>query len=375
MLDRGLLLKELDHIANLLFEDDTESYRKAYDIWKKMCTDPMLAQKIASWNAPWPVPTWQNKIDAVHPISAIKQYHIASVDGSQIYPDRHHGISCYLINTGSVSLHYRSNLKPVTFYSKPSVFVSSEDEQDLPISTELVNCKRQELEFIGGIEISKTLQEQIPDSEPFLLLFDGSLIFWHLEAKDTVFRELFLSRYLVALLSLQHTKTLCASYISAPKSREIMNMVKLYACNGDTTKLDTYKALEKLVDSTIMSFVLEEGQRSIVFKNHAAICDQYPNSIRPHFFYINVGIEIGRVEIPAWIAEDETKVDLIASMVLDQSQKGRGYPVAIAEAHEQAVVKGPDRDFFYHVLSKMSIERKRKLGFSQKMIKKRGMGI
>ena len=88
-----------------------------------------------------------------------------------------------------------------------------------------------------------------------------------------------------------------------------------------------------------------------------------------------MGYEIARVEIPAWIARDDAKVDKVARMILDQSIKGRGYPVAIAEAHEQAVVKGPDRDFFYHCIQKMSIEHKLRVAYSQKVLKKRGIGI
>ena len=68
----------------------------------------------------------------------------------------------------------------------------------------------------------------------------------------------------------------------------------------------------------------------------------------PHFFYMDVGAEIVRIEIPAWIARDEQKINTVAQIILNQSIKGRGYPVALAEAHEQAVVKGPDREFFYH---------------------------
>jgi hypothetical protein len=62
-------------------------------------------------------------------------------------------------------------------------------------------------------------------------------------------------------------------------------------------------------------------------------------------------------------------------VILDQSIKGRGYPVCLAEAHEQAVVKGPDRDFFYHVLQKVGIEQKQHYVVSQKSLKKRGIGI
>jgi hypothetical protein len=97
--------------------------------------------------------------------------------------------------------------------------------------------------------------------------------------------------------------------------------------------------------------------------------------LHPHFFYLHVGNEVGRVEVPAWIANDKAAVNTIAAVIIDQSRKGRGYPVVIAEAHEQAVVKGPDREFFYQLINKIAFERNQRLIMSQKSIKKRGMGI
>lgn len=79
--------------------------------------------------------------------------------------------------------------------------------------------------------------------------------------------------------------------------------------------------------------------------------------------------------MPAWIARDEQRVDMIARIVIDQSNKGRGYPVALAEAHEQAVVKGPDREFFYHLICKLGMEQRQRVRVSQKSLKKRGIGI
>ena len=105
------------------------------------------------------------------------------------------------------------------------------------------------------------------------------------------------------------------------------------------------------------------------------ICAEYPAHLQPHFFYLHVGSEIVRIEIPAWIAQSELYVNTISRIILDQCTKGNGYPVLIAEAHEQAVVKGPDRDFFYHVITKLGIERNQRLFASAKSVKKRGIGI
>lgn len=361
MLDKSLLLQELNRLSNELFIDDRPAYDLAQKTWKKICADPLFIHKIKQVDAPWPVPTWDDQLCRSIPVTIPENnYAVVSVDGSQIYPDRHHGVSCYLINIGTVALRYGA-ARSVALSAIPYVFTDGEDE--LHVSTLLVNGKRQELELRAGVE-------QVQEGD--LLLFDGSLIFWHLEAKDPILKQTFLPKYLASLYVLYQNKRLTASYISAPRSRELVNLIRLELCNFDTANTAAFQPVERLVDGMIGSFFIEKHHRSIVFKNHAAISQEYPDQIHPYFFYLNVGHEIGRVEIPAWIALDDEKTNYVASIILDQCIKGRGYPVAIAEAHEQAVVKGPDREFFYHVLTKMGIERERHAHLSQKVIKKLG---
>jgi hypothetical protein len=69
-----------------------------------------------------------------------------------------------------------------------------------------------------------------------------------------------------------------------------------------------------------------------------------------HFFHMRIGRELGRVEIPLWVARDSAAVDLIHTLVYDQCARGDGYPVALARAHEQAIVRGPDRRAFQRLL-------------------------
>ena len=76
------------------------------------------------------------------------------------------------------------------------------------------------------------------------------------------------------------------------------------------------------------------------------------------FFYVDVGHEIARVEVPGWVAEDEARLALVHALVVDQCDRGRGYPVALMEAHEQAVVGGADRRFFVQAVeSALSSQR------------------
>ena len=59
--------------------------------------------------------------------------------------------------------------------------------------------------------------------------------------------------------------------------------------------------------------------------------------------------------------------------MLAQVQKGYGYPVALAEAHNQAVVRGGDRASFFGLLEQQLIKAGlRNVGTSYKEARKRG---
>jgi hypothetical protein len=58
--------------------------------------------------------------------------------------------------------------------------------------------------------------------------------------------------------------------------------------------------------------------------------------------------------------------------VLSQVQKGQGYPVAIAEAHNHAVVRGADRTSFFSLLEREMLKAGLKnVGVSYKERRKR----
>ncbi|MDP3889531.1 MAG: DNA double-strand break repair nuclease NurA [bacterium] len=375
MLDRAKLAKELQSVANTLFVDCSGEYTIARDIWQRIADDPTLCYRVRDLETPLSVPTWEGKLSTITTIEPMETYHVLSVDGSQIYPDRHQGPSCFLINTGSVALHYGNATQKVILRSQPYVF-SAHDDHDLHLSTDLVNCRRQEFELRVGLQQALEMKQTMIDDALFVLLFDGSLIFWLLEAKERELKDHFLSIYLALLNQLHEEKILVAGYISLPKSKELVNIVRLALHNFDAAAAVTAEpTITHVLDATIAHFFLKPFERSIVFKNNAAISEQYPDHLRAHFFYVHVGTEVGRVEIPAWIARDAQLVDDVARVLVDQCAKGGGYPIAIAEAHEQAVVKGPDRDFFYHLLTKMSMERQHQLSVSQKSMHKRRIGI
>jgi hypothetical protein len=374
MLNRPKLLSAINQKVDLLFPDYRHEYDIARHVWQQICADSLFAHKVAAVSAPWPVPTWNGQLDAVYTVEPLSAgYQAISVDGSQIYPDRHQYSSCFLVNIGSVAIDYGNGQRStVSFDSEPFVFSMKEYQQQGELSRDFINAQRQYLEMLGGLKQAAASQES---QDPTVLFFDGSLIFWHLESKSHDLLAEFLPRYLGVLSELYDKKIVTVGYISMPRSRELVNLIRLQLCEFTLTNQEPWVLVDGVVDSAIVGFYVELHHRTTVFKNNAQISASYPDSVAPYFFYLNVGDEIARVEIAAWIAQDKALTDLVASIVLDQALKGRGYPVVLAEAHEQAVVKGPDRQFFYHVLDKVGIDQKRTSAHSIKSMRKRSMGV
>jgi hypothetical protein len=366
MLDRIKLLQELQTVADTLFVDNNQAVLLAQKVWHEIARDDGFKERISRLTLPWSMPSWDDTLDDVVPITqAPASYTIFGVDGSQIYPDRHHGVSCFLINIGTVLFAYNSDSKSrVTFSSRP--YVKTGDLFDGAVSTDLVNALRQELELQAGLATDTP--------EHTMVLFDGSLIFWHLEQKQSELRDHFLPLYIAILEQYHVAQKVMASYISSPKSRELMNLVKIKLADYDVNNGEKYEVVNCLTDKVLFAD-LNVGERSIIFSNGSPISSYYPPALHPHFFYLNTGTEIGRVEIPAWVAQKCELVDHVAAIIMDQASKGHGYPIVLSEAHEQAVVKGPDRDFFYHLLAKTALDQDRFFRLSSKSFSKRNVPV
>jgi len=375
MLHKALLLRELEAISHELFIDLSSELSVARSVWNKALEEPELAEKIAAFQAPWPLPTWQGKLDASIPISPCNTpYQLLSVDGSQVYPDKHQGTSCFLINIGIVELQYGTGKKGFTVQSVPYVFTDrpQRTEGELPTSVDFVNCKREELELQYGFEYAKKLQEEV--NAPLLLLFDGSLLFWHLESKDQAFKKYFMQRYVDVLEKCREQGIWIAGYMSLPKHKELMGILKAVMC-GFNSASKAHQEIDRLTDTSITRFFLQSGTRSTLFKSTQSLTELYPPEVAPYFCYFNIGAETVRIEVPQYIAYNEPIFNKICGIIIDQAQKGTGFPVGLSEAHEQAVVRGPDREFFYYLIDKMGLTHKKMLVTSQKVRKKRNIPI
>lgn len=349
MLNRKELLGQLENVSKELFLKFAQEQDIARGVWDTVKHDEHLCKKVHQKKYSLLLPKWVGLLGKSKKIEqSLKDYAVLAVDGSQVYYDKHQGPACYLINVGSVLLEYNQVKSRVDLHSQPHVFVISDDNKHMG-SSEFVNLHREEFELQKACSIAQQYK-----GVDLVTLLDGTLIFFQLDGKEHEQKQYFLDRYIDYLRQFYDQKKLIAAYTSFPRSKELVNVLKLALAQFDEQELEHAAVLDQLTDMDIASYFLEPGYRSVTFESKAPISYLYPKEIKPYFCYMHVGSEVVRLEFPAWIAQQEDLVDQVCKVALDQAMKGRGYPVALFEAHEQAVIKGYDRSFFYTVLERMS---------------------
>ena len=331
------------------------------------------------------------------PPSAPREYAALAVDGSHIDVDRHAPPRCFLINTGRVALRYGAS-PDARLESTPRLYAAPEElvlrdpqgTREVPIEGQLLGMVRTvaELEALAG------LCEEAPADAPTLALVDGSLVLWGLSGQavpDFVRRALLEGApgagggLLPALgrvrRAAQGRRLALAAYVSFPRSTEVTNLLRLARCPYQRANCDHHcghlatgarpcDGVHGLADRDVLGRWLGEGQRSAVFASGSQVLEHYGEH-RVHFFYVNVGPEVARVEVPAWVAEEEALLGLAHALVLDQCRRGQGYPVALMEAHERAVVTGQDRELFRQMVEQALVERGEAPSTSEKARSKR----
>jgi hypothetical protein len=316
---------------------------------------------------------------------AAKIHTVVATDGSQIAPSHHEIAYCYLINIGRVALHYGQNRHPL-LDSLPEVFYRPEDlyiSRQWGIRTEeWMGYCRTVSETIALADLALAQQSSLPPSPPLLALVDGSLIHWFLESLPEAARDRLLPSILQAWERLRQAQVPLVGYLSAARSGEALNFLRLHTCPYSVPDCQTHcpgqteqapcQVLSPLRDTALWALLLEPGQRSCLWRSSARILESY-GTHRIYFCYVNVGSEIARIEFPQWVAEDADLLNTALCLILSQVQKGYGYPVALAEAHNQAVVRGGDRARFFALLEREMIRAGLKnIATSYKEARKRG---
>jgi hypothetical protein len=351
-----------------------------------------IQPKLLGSRTSWLVAEWKEKPDAVvAPVERPAQYVAFASDGSQIVSDRHDIALCYLLNVSRIVLQYGENahaeLSSSAVLSPPEEDVEQEAVGELTaIAGKRLGIRRQLAEFGALAEMVSGVRQDAPAAA----MFDGSLILWTLENEPDAFRIEALDTMHRHFDAIQVSRVPLIGYISRPASRDVVNSLRVAHCPHAEANCDRHcpnrsrprpqfvapecSGTEGVRDADLFAEILCEGERSAVFGSTSTILDAY----RQHkvcFFYLHVGTEIARCEIPQWVAEDPELLAMAHALCIDQAQKGFGYPVALAEAHEQAIVRNAEKDAFFLLLERMMVSSGQRAAQTQKNVSKRARRI
>ena len=312
----------------------------------------------------------------VHPSADLPtDWSVASVDGSHIDVDRHIPLSCYVVNLGGCVLTYGSDPDAV-FFSQPRVAYQHDDlflvDPANPANEEMVTGPVLGLmRTVQELERLAQVVEELPGAAPVLALVDGSLVLWGLSGRghQPFVRRVIIDDRLVAILDrfreAARVRPVClAAYVSFPRSTEVVNAVRSclcpyelaqcrYTCSNSRSARPPCDLSNGFLDRDLFHALLEPGWRSPVYITNSSVPRENYGDHQVAFFYLHCGQEIARVEMPQWAAWDERLLSLTHSLILDQCRRGQGYPVAISEAHEQAVISGADRRLFREMVAQL----------------------
>ncbi len=307
-----------------------------------------LAEKIEASKTTWLVARLVEPVDRRYkPQPRPEEFTVIATDGSHIDVDRHQPTHCYLINIGGVVLRYGPNPDamldsiPHLYTSDNELFLTAPGMQgrEQPVEGALLGIKRSVEECKRLAELSSNL----PAESTALGLIDGSLIMWNLESypdfvSDVMLEKGFLT-YMEQIRKLNNDREIpIASYISYPRSNDVVNALRVALCPRDMVDSDKCPECKSrecyfvagVRDRELFSELLASWERSALFVSPSKIQKRYGKH-QVHFFYLKLEEEIARIEIPQWVAQDEKRLNLVHALVLDQCRRGQGYPVALGK--------------------------------------------
>lgn len=332
--------------------------------------DKLEQQRRRQVRLPWLVATPHGSLSGTHGApSPPPDLCVVGTDASSIAPERHGLARYYALNIGYAVICYGNNPYAI-LDSRSELCFQDEDlyvfpeTRSVPLEGGLLGAKM-EVESLsilprilngGGHAHRPTDDEANRDlclpGVPTVAIRDGPLTLWTLQSEDQRVQEALLHNLLQAMEALREARVPVAGYISFTDGRDVANSLRVSICPGRPSDCDQCVSdrhslcleLAQMHDRDLFSF-LGTGQRSELFASSSQILERYGEH-RVDFFYLNVGGEIARVEVPQWVRTSPDLIGLVHGAIVDQCRRSPGfppYPPALQEAHEQAVITVTDR--------------------------------
>ena len=360
-LDLNQVAAQIQHISAQIKAGEIDRIQRikyALDTLKTL-NIPLVKEKIEKSRNTWLVADVPATLKYYHQCSPCPpDYIVMATDGSHIDIDRHVSVPCGLINIGSVVIIYGKNPE-AELTNQPKLYMGDSIWTEGP----LLSVKRTVDECVALADLAEMQRSGLPG----VCLLDGSLVLFGLVGQaytDSIKEMLLNDGLLQALDRIETTGMPVASYISFPRSTDVVNFLRMAVCPYESPDCDrdcqrdnrNCDIFAGILDRDLFEELLVTGQRSDIFASKSSIVQQYYREHKVYFFYLKLGNEVARIEIPCWVAENELLCDQVHSSLLEQCNRGMGYPIALAEAHEKAVLSGYDREQFWNMVNMVLVE-------------------
>jgi len=292
--------------------------------------------------------------ERVPPPPSLTAYTALATDGAEIDPDRHGGSGdFFLINVGRVAIPYGQPGRPAELASATRLGYTEEDlfivdprdpRRQVPMRDRHLDALR----TVEELRALADLAEQERGDAPTIALVDGTLLFSVLEERPRDFlRQRFYSEYVQQLERMRRAHVAVAAYASRSRGIDLVNLFRA-VCGGMPLACDVCHgahacALRGLSDAHLLGRGLQKWERTGLFRVRSNVHDPYFGPHRAYFFLLQTGEEVARVEVPEWVARDKHQLSNVHTVLVDQCNKGFGYPAVLARADDKAVISLADR--------------------------------
>ncbi len=272
---------------------------------------------------------------------------IIAADGSQIPYDRHEAVEYCLVNVGAIQMALNSAAAPRTMVHSHLIYDEELFPDNNPLSEASLALLRDNLERTLLADLAETA------NSPVMTFTDGPMELWGAKDSQTegVGFQKQLKEYQKALRRLCKSGAGAAGYVDKPASDLVVRLLEVMDIpEAELKDVKNRHPLRGVRDFDLYRLLLEPGERSAVFKLQSQSAGQYQDELELHFFYLNVGRPghawVSRVEIPAWVAADAQKLDLLHAVLIQQCRvtAQRPFPYMLHRAHETAVVSLEERE-------------------------------
>jgi hypothetical protein len=210
------------------------------------------------------------------------------------------------------------------------------------------------LALIRDLNERRMLAELAITSAPPVITFtDGQMELWGRvsDGMPTSEFQKRLDEYLGVLEHLCEHDVITAGYVDKPAANHVVRLLEVALLpESELPRIRESYPLRGVRDINLFSALLAPGERSAVFGIQSRSASYYRDSLSLHFFYLNVGRNdhpwLSRVEIPAWVAENENHLNQLHAVLLEQCRilGSRPYPYLLHRAHELAIVSLEEKE-------------------------------